>query len=65
MENTQCYSYAKIHFLPSVSHLALSLCGTKRLSGNENREIIESKRGVDLIIVFSLVFVVDLVSSLL
>lgn len=65
MENSRCYSYPKVWFLPSVSHLALRLCGTKRLSGEENKEIIESKKGAELIIAFSLLLVVALVSSLL
>ena len=52
-------------FCLAVSHLPLSLCGTKRLAGKESRENVESRRGAGLIRVFSMLFVAALVSLLL
>lgn len=52
-------------FCLAVSHLPLSLCGTKRLTGEESRENVESKRGAVLIRVFSMLFVAAFVSLIL
>lgn len=59
------YSVVKLAFCLALSHLPLSLCGTKGLTEEESKESIESKRGTDSIRVFSVLFTAAFVSLLL